>query len=384
MLEVVYWGFDGLDVAFQGALRRDLVAILDEAKARAQAQARPVLIEYRAARFVLAETGAPNGYAFRCDSGHDGAIWFFKRGMSGADWNIRVSVKSLALALYGLGGVRARLYAFLADVCEMVGVESIGRVDYAVDVLAPHLVLVPEYFVMHSHTDRRDHIEPTEMEVGGKSSRVTSVTVGHMPRRQIIVYDKRAEVVQKHKVHWWEIWNEARRLQSKPELDPTDGVRSRVWRVEVRVGKDHLWERWRIRRWSDLDEKIGDVLSAALAAIRYALPGDDTNRSRWANHLLWDVVANKLTSDLFEMTCGAQPSRVKQVMREHLHETIAKQIIGSAATLSIAAGVPDEEVRDVPDALSTLLDNFIRERPERFQEKRARAAERYDFSNLRR
>ncbi len=97
MFEVIYRGFDGLDVAFQGALRRDLVEQLDAAKAEAQERARPILVEYRSMRFLLAETGAPNGYAFRCDTGDDGAIWFFKRGMSGADWNIRVSVKSMAL-----------------------------------------------------------------------------------------------------------------------------------------------------------------------------------------------------------------------------------------------------------------------------------------------
>src|SRR4051794_26653627 len=109
MIEVLYRGFDGLDLAMQGALRRDLVAHLEDAKTRAQNGRQPVLVHYGDASFHVAETGAPSGYAFRCSTGDDGAIWFFKRGMNRADWNIRVSVRSMALALYGLGGVRARL-----------------------------------------------------------------------------------------------------------------------------------------------------------------------------------------------------------------------------------------------------------------------------------
>jgi hypothetical protein len=137
--------------------------------------------------------------------------------------------------------------------------------------------LDPACFVMHSHTDRKDRLAFDEMGIGGKAGRVTSVTVGHMPRRQVIVYDKRAEVVQKHKVHWWEIWNADRRARGLPELDPKDRESSRVWRVEVRAGKEHLKDRWNIRTWADLDSKVGDVFAAVLRAVRYAEPNADTN-----------------------------------------------------------------------------------------------------------
>jgi hypothetical protein len=374
---VVYRGFDGLDVAFQGALRRDLVELLEHAKAEAQEKRRPIRVDYRGVSFLIAETGAPNGYAFRCDTGDDGAIWFFKRSMCPADWNIRVSVKSMALALYGLAGVRTRFCESLSVVCETIGAESIGRVDYAVDIIAPGFELVPQNFVMHSHTDRQDHIEPEDVTIGGKSSRVTSVTVGHMPRRQIIAYDKRSEVIQKHKVYWWETWNADRRRQGKPELDPKDRLGSRVWRIELRAGKEHLI-RWGIRRWSDLDFKIGDMFQAMLAAIRYAVPSGDSNRSRWANHPLWDLVFREVAGELSDMTSGADPQRVKQVRRDHLQETLLKQIIGNAATLSVA-GFQDHELDTLPDSVAATLDRFMREQRDRFEEKRARAAERYDF-----
>ena len=329
-IEVLYRNFDGLDLSLQGALRRDLVAVLDLAKAEAQKKGCAVVIDYRGVRLSVAETGAPHGYAFRCDTGDDGATWFFKRSMNPADWNMRVSVKSMALALYGLGGVRARLYEFLAIAAETIGIESLSRVDYAVDLLLPAFVLVPEHFVMHSHCDRRDHVEPEEMAINGKSGRVTSVTVGHMPRRELIVYDKRAEVIQKHKVHWWEIWNAGRRPRGLPELDPKDRRHTAVWRVEARAGKEHL-KGWGITRWSDLDAKAGDMLTGILKAIRYTVPFVDSNRSRWPDAPIWQTVRDQIAGDLFEMTSGAAPVRVKQVRRNHLIETLSKQITGTAA-----------------------------------------------------
>lgn len=170
---------------------------------------RAAMLDYRGVRMAVADSGARGGYAFRYDTGPDGATWFFKRPRPGDPWGVRVSVKALALALYGLGGVRARLYGFLEALGIFVplGAESIGRVDYAVDILAPGFVLEPERFVMHSHATRIDHSEPDPMVRHGTSGRVTSVTVGKMPNRQVIVYDKRKEVIARRKVHWWEIWN---------------------------------------------------------------------------------------------------------------------------------------------------------------------------------
>jgi hypothetical protein len=143
--------------------------------------------------------------------------------------------------------------------------------------------------------------------------------------------------------------------------------------------KEHLMARWGIRRWSELDSKIGDMFQDMLAAIRYAVPSGDTNRSRWPNHPVWGLVSCAATGDLCEMTSGADPQRVKTVRRDHLQGTLIKQIIGNAATLSITTGLEGDRLEDLPSALAITLDNFMREHPERFDEKRARAAERYHF-----
>ena len=63
-------------------------------------------------------------------------------------------------------------------------------------------------------------------------------------------------------------------------LDPADREGSAVWRIELRAGKEHLKDRWRLRSWADLHDRLGDVMAAALDAVRPAAPTADTNRSR--------------------------------------------------------------------------------------------------------
>ena len=123
-MKVLYRGFDGLDVAFQGRVPDALLAELEDARERAVKEMRAAMLDYRGVRMAVADSGARGGYAFLCDTGPDGATWFFKRPRPGDPWGVRVSVKGLALALYGLGGVRARLYGFL----EALGIPLLDKV----------------------------------------------------------------------------------------------------------------------------------------------------------------------------------------------------------------------------------------------------------------
>ena len=80
------------------------------------------------------------------NTGRTGATWFFKKPNSKDQWGVRVSCGSFMLAEQGLGAARTEIYRTM----EQLGVrvqpngESIGRVDFAVDVLAPDLVLQPK------------------------------------------------------------------------------------------------------------------------------------------------------------------------------------------------------------------------------------------------
>lgn len=73
------------------------------------------------------------------------------------------------------------------------------------------------------------------------------------------------------------------------------------------------------------------------------------------------------------MTNGAEPARVKTVVREHLRETLLKQMIGNAATFAVTCGMRGtEELETLPDSVRANLDRYMREEPERFDEKLGR------------
>lgn len=342
----IYRGFDGLDVSFQAQICEQFSFELQKAKDWAQSTHQETCLIFAGMPMLVAESGARGGYAFRVSTGRTGATWFFKKPNSKDPWGVRVSCGSFMLAERGLGGVRHEIYRIM----EQLGIrvqthgESIGRVDYAVDVHAPDFILQPDHFVMHSNANRAEHLEAGDIATHGKSGRVTSVTVGKMPGRQVIVYDKRAEVIAHHKWAWFEIWNANLARSGLPVLDFGDPKTSRVWRVEIRAGKNHLKDRWNIRSWSDLDSRIGDVAAAAIDAVRHVDPNNDTNRSRWPKSPLWQIVDQELQSDLCEMRNFAPADTVKRIHKEAHLRLLARQCMGLFVTRAAIAGVSAENL----------------------------------------
>jgi hypothetical protein len=244
---------------------------------------------------------------------------------------------------------------------------SIARVDFCVDVFAPNFTLQPEHFVMHSGTGRRDYITDTDKAVNGKSGRTTSVTLGKMPNRQVIVYDKRAEVIARSKTYWWAIWNDTLRKKNLPllryvplrrenetdaapvtlphvgnadhHIDATQPDISRVWRVEFRAGKAYLKDTWGIRTWGQLFDLFGDLVRHTGETVRYSFPNNDPNRSRWPNHSIWDVVVAEMTDDLLEMRSGADPNPIKEVHKETHISVLIRNILGTSISLAALNGV---------------------------------------------
>jgi len=339
-MEVIHRGFDGLDVAFKAKIPTALAVELQSAKEYAVEQSEETRITFGSVTMKVGETGAKGGYAFRCDTGKFGAIWFFKKPNKNDPWGIRVSVNSLPLAIYGLGWVRNYLYEILHGLGITTtdhGV-SISRVDYAIDILAPEFVLDANNFVMHPRCNRKKHDEITEISENGHSGRTTSVTIGKNPGRQVIIYDKREEVIAKRKVEWWEIWNANRKQPDQPPLD-MGPVRHRIWRIEFRACKRHLKDTWGVTSWSDLDDKLGDIYAKMVADIRYADPTSDTNRARWPNASIWKIACNEMKEDLFEMRTGADPVRIKEVIRDEHRRVLQSQKLGLDVSIAALNGV---------------------------------------------
>lgn len=324
-MELLYKGFDGLDVSFKAHIGKDFFRALEEAKREAQRLHHDVCLMDWGRPLMVGEGGAKGGYAYRASTGEFGATWFFKKPNERDPWGIRVSCASFNLAINGFSGARDLIYqslaCFGADVRD--GDEAISRIDYAFDFLAPGFLLNPDHIIMHSSSGRTDHFEHDEQTARARANRVTSVTVGKMPGAQRIIYDKRAEVLRKGKAGWWEIWNAGREIP----LDLNQPERSSVWRVELRAGKRHL-KHWNIVTWHDLSLKLGDMMAAMIDAVRHVEPALDTNRSRWPDSLIWQSVRTEASRDFAHMCCGAAPSAVRTVQRDAHEQLLSRQMLG--------------------------------------------------------
>jgi hypothetical protein len=375
-IECLYVGFDGLDVAFQGSLPEAALAMLEQARDEAQRQMHPALVRIGELEAHVAETGARGGYRYRFDTGEDGEVWFVKQDARVDQWNLRVSVKSFPLMLHGYAAVRDRLYTRLRAMGARVLAASVGRVDIAVDLRMHGFRLDPALFVAHSHCDRDAQFDPDQdqfsVHYAGRAP--SSVTVGRMPGRQIIVYDKRREAIQKRKWHWFDCWG----LDWKSDKEP-------VWRVEVRAGKKHLKDHWRITTFADLEATIADLVTSAMAKIRYLDPtSTDANVTRRAEHPLWARARTELLNHLGRLgiaSNGVVPGRMITGKRSVIKRTYLELITGLAASYAAIHDLHGEAAEGIATKIAFDIRSEINGDRRRFHRKVQRASDRMALIN---
>ena len=110
-IDLLHQGFDGLELAFKAHLKPSLIKILERAREQAAAQRSPQLVHVESYPMHILESGARGGYRYTCDTGPMGATWFFKVPSPSDPWGVRVSAKSLTLALTGVRAVEADFIA---------------------------------------------------------------------------------------------------------------------------------------------------------------------------------------------------------------------------------------------------------------------------------
>lgn len=384
---LLHVGFDGLDVAYQGRLSPDVRAALAEGRERAETTMADAPVDLPGGLTVMvAATGARGGYRYRFDTGEDGETWFAKDNDRLDGWNLRASVKSLALALHGYRGVRKRLEDRLRDMGATVGRESVGRVDICIDFEAPGLSIDPASFVAHSNTSRASHHDGEEgITVHHTGRRVSGVTLGKQPGRQVVVYDKRREAIQKHKFHWFDIWG----------YSDWREVKAPIWRVEIRAGKQYLKETWHITTWKELDASLIDVAHAIFRQIRYTDPADtDPNVTRRGEHEFWTAARRGIDAYLSGQDMepsGIVPGRYVIGRRSVLRQTYGSLLAGLAASFAVihdGAEAPDGgtfrlyddagglDEKAVVRLVSRCIGSAIRNDPPRFGQSIERAQRR--------
>ena len=382
MYKSLYAGFDTLDVAFAGALPAKTLTILEQAREEAQNCQGLVLatIGPGNVRAHVYGHGMRGGYAYILDTGPLGCIFKIKNNTDTRQWNIFASPSATALLAFGYKGIRDLLFETLESIGAKVTDHSINRADFAMDFQTHGFELQQNQFVAHSHTkvgshwgileDKKDGNQPSTVMRG---RRLESVTIGKQPGRQIIVYDKRRETIEKQKYFWFDTWRVDR---NDPSLE--------VWRVEVRAGKKELKDKYQIRRFSDFEDGIGDVIVNALQVVRYiAGMQQDSNITRQQLHPLWIAAQSVAGANLTDLQSGLTPDQIVEIERSLAIDRYSDLCVGNAIGLGVSMNLNNKEIiKELPNLATGYIENKIKSDGERIAKSIQRARDRLQFVGL--
>ncbi len=378
----IYAGFDTIEIAFQGALPQDVIDQLETVKDEAAKLQEDQLTEIGPGKVKghVGKSGMSGGYAYTFSTGPLGELWSFKKNANPSEWNIGVKVYAASLVSYPYWEIKERIFQRLRDMGCMFGQESIRRIDFAMDFLIPGVFEINEQqFVVHHRSKISPYIkfEDAANDTGNndgtyifRGGRKESVTIGKMPGRQVIVYDKRKAALDQGKKYWFKVWG----------LDPNDkGIN--VWRVELRAAKKELKDKWNIRSFKDMEDSIGDVFVHIAQKIRYNDDFQtDANVSRQHQHPLWDAVHKCLENKLTEYRSGLLPNQIKEVLIRHPRDIYWTQIMGLVAGLAAVSGIEEEEAcHELPHQIGQTISNKINDPETTFFDSVNRSLKRHVF-----
>lgn len=172
---------------------------------------------------------------------------------------------------------------------------------------------------------------------------ITGFTFGsHRSAVSAVVYNKSNYIKYKAKTTTWFYvpWRDA----------GWDGV-SEVWRFELRLKRPALHEA-EIDSAYDLVAKLAGIWQYGTQEwLRYVVPGEDTNRTRWPVHEAWRVIQLAYKEALTPEQCDMGP-----IVREHKRvanvDQLVAQLVGCLITLCAwRKEQPCEDDEDISEAL---------------------------------
>jgi len=334
-MKLIYSGFDTLVFAIKGAAKPSTLKYLEFVKNLAAQDQQDRVIEFDEGKLggLIGPTGVKGGYAylmrFHGDLGH---VVSLKSNLNRNMWNAHVKIRALALATYGWEAALEMVFNDL-EVLGFFGRElSLNRVDYAMDYLNAGITLNPEDIVAHARVKKAAN--KLEVDTVTRGQNCETVTIGKMPNRQIIIYDKRREVIEKHNRAWFEIWG----------VDRNDHTQT-VHRVEIRLGKNEL-KKSEIVSLEDFKAKVNAALTRAVHVVRYVEADTGLNRSRWPNKAIWDHVQTHVRDHVLRNPDFVDVARVKHVLRSQKAIECSKLILGNMANLSVFEDMPRDQMKD--------------------------------------
>ena len=104
----------------------------------------------------------------------------------------------------------------------------------------------------------------------------------------------------------------------------------------------------------------------------------DTNRARWPDSALWEIITRELREDLFEMRNFSHPDTIKRVHKEAHLRLLMSQCTGLLITRAAIAGVQVAELASFTLSEAKDLAAEFSAEPERFEAKLQESAARYE------
>lgn len=228
--------------------------------------------------------------------------------------------------------------------------ETISRVDYCFDFVSNDFILHPDNLIVRSHTKKKSYKDEDtpkkRLPDVNQGNRYITITAGSLPNKQIQIYDKTKEITEKRKKHWFKIWgiNES-------------GFKSRVWRVELRMGKEYLFEKNKIKKFSELENYLPAILKRMLKQNRYVTYRlDNVTRSPLEQFWLDCIEASNNSIKSYNPASSEQEVYEHIILeKEHNYESL---ILGNIVSYCSLHNVTFEEV---PNIMGFLIDD-IREK----------------------
>ena len=381
-MKLLYAGIDTIQLAFKATLPSRFVDALRCAKKAAadQREAQPLELSEVDVGLLVHDYGARGGFAFAANTGPAGAIWNFRDDDDSSDWNIYVKPTAVALLAHGYHGAVQNILSVLKRLDVRIEDHSVSRVDYAFDIRTEDFVLDPRQFVAHARAKRVPHWAPRHGGNNGadlgavlRGQEYQSFRIGAMPGRQLIIYDKTAELSGATKTILHEAWR----------LPPDTSAR--VWRVEVRAGKEALRHPWRIRHLPDLEAKLRDLLLSILRTIRYVEKGADSNVSRRPLDPIWRLVMEHAQIATLIVPVGKiEPGRVEDLDRAQKLKQHENMIVGNAAGIAALMGLSDSAVQiRLPKMISNMIERGTRRQDGEVMKSVGRARKRHPIQGNR-
>ncbi|GLK50879.1 hypothetical protein [Maricaulis virginensis] len=356
---LLHSGFDNLDMAYRVTLPQSLHTSLLAAKAEALEARRAIPLTFGGQTFLVNGHGGTGGYAFSVDTGIMGANWWFKEPGTRDPWGARVSSRALPLAIKGIEAVKADLDRFLIALGMTFSEidRRLSRIDYALDFLLPEFSIDPSQFVCHSQKKKSINGEYAANYCG---DRVSYIRIGTAANSEVVVYDKRREVIDTKKRYWWDLWKE--------KADKAETVLSKnspIWRFEFRAGKNFLEKTYRRKTWEAFASAPNMAFQKIAAQTRLTVPQPDINRARWPSAVIWQTCQTRLAAIELAYTSNVDVEAIKQALWSEYLCTIGSQTTGLILSQMCAFGLGEDDIPamleqigfDLKDALNRCGDS---------------------------